>query len=326
MRNIAISRTPYRLSITGGTDLWPYVRRHGGAAFSAGLDKYATIVISRRSDDTVQIVHPGGHEHVEKIDDITHPIIREGLRRYNLSGLSILSHSDIPPGSGLGSSGAFTVGLLNALHWLQGEKRSTTELAEEAADIEINALKSPIGKHDQYIAALGGLQHLIFNRDGTVTAKKVALPKAAAEKLKHNLFLVFSGIRRDASGVLSQTMSDLSEEATFDLYTQFKEQGDAVRESLVAGRVEEFASNLNKLMAIKARTIPGSTNPQIASFIESGLKGGALGAKNSGAGAGGFVYFYVPEGRHQSFTEAVTTAGGTIYPYSFTDKGTEIVL
>lgn len=326
MRKIAISRTPYRLSITGGTDLWPYVQRHGGAAFSAGLDKYATVVVSRRSDNDIQLIYPGGHEHVASVDSLSHPIVREAMRRYDLNGVDVLSHSDIPPGSGLGSSGTFTVGLLNALHWLMGNQKTAIELAEEAADIEINALNSPIGKHDQYMAALGGLQHLVFNQEGSIEARNITLPAEAAEKLRDNLFLVFSGIRRSAGSVLGQTMSKLSDDQQFDLYNEFKKQGDEVRELLIAGQVEDFAQSLGRLMEVKGRAIPSSKTPEITKFINAGLEAGALGAKNSGAGAGGFVYFYVPGEHHAAFKEAVTKAGGTIFPYTFTDRGTEILL
>lgn len=175
-RRIVISQTPHRIALTGGHDQIPYVKRYGGSGFAATINRYATIILMRRLDHHIELIYPGAHETVEEIVDITHPIIRTVLHKYSLNGVNIYSHSDIPPGSGLGSSGTFTVGLLNAIHALLGNRRTPSELAEEAADIEISALKSPIGKYDQYAAAVGGFTRMTFKKNGDVEIRPVNIP------------------------------------------------------------------------------------------------------------------------------------------------------
>ena len=321
------SKTPHRLSLTGATDFFPYVEKYGGDGFAATIDKWVTVTISEVGGSYIDIVHPGGKEKVREVEDLEHPIIKNILEKYHSSnGLRIVSESDVPPSSGLGSSGAFTVGFLNALHKFFGRDRTPLELAEEAADIEIRELGAPIGRYDQYLAAFGGMLHLVFNPDHTIEVKRVKLPEATQNDLNRNLVLVFSGITRSASSVSKATADRFKDsDQVFHDMNEFREAGNQARNLLIKGDIPEFLDALNKLSAIKRRCFVSSSNDQIDQFIAIGHKAGALGSKIIGAGGGGFVYFYVPEEKQPEFKKAVTSSGGTVYPFKFVDQGSQII-
>lgn len=327
MKKAVISQTPYRLALTGGHDQIPYVQRYGGSGFAVAINKYATIIIGQRLDKKIELTYPGKYELAEKLEDVIHPIIQAVLQKYGLDGVSIYSHSDIPPGSGLGSSGTFTVGLLNAVHAYLGETLSPADLAEEAADIEINALKSPIGKYDQYAAALGGFLNMEFQKDGSVIAKEVKIPAKAKAEFARNTFLVYSGIRRDAGVSLGVTLAGLlaGDQPTFDRITAFRNHAEQMRRLMEQGAVADFARSLPRLMELKTAAHPASSIPAVKKMIDTGIKLGALGAKNMGAGRGGFIYYYVPEEHHQDFIDGIQKVGGTLFPFSVVNHGTRIL-
>lgn len=321
------TRTPYRICLTGGNDLLPYVKKFGGESFGVTIDKYATVTLRRRSDDVVHASYPDGEEHVTNINDIKNGIIREALRLHGIQdGIDIESRSDIPPGSGLGSSGAFAVGLLHAIHILKGEEVSSRALAEEAARLEIEILRSPIGKHDQYMAAYGGFLHLLFHSDGSVGVEHTSIPANVRNDLEHNLVLVFSGQKRSATKVLESTALRFEESASiFDEINSFRKAGNVLRGHLMNGQTDDFAKGLKQLLEAKKKCYRACTNDRMDSLVERGYALGAIGAKIIGAGGGGFAYFYVPSRSRKTFERGIVKYGGTPTPFRLEDHGTRVV-
>ncbi len=320
-------RTPVRITLTGGNDLIPYVKKHGGDAFGATIDKYVTVTVSQRSDNLVSLNCPTEKEIVSDIAVIKNPIIRQAFISHQIKGgLDIVSTSDIPPGSGLGSSGAFTVGLLNALYALDNIQKSPGELAEEAADLEINKLGAPIGKCDQYMAAFGGFLHLAFERDGSVKVNRVEISESTKKRLEEEMILAYSGRQRSASEVLNITAKRfLESEAIFAEINTFRNLGNKMRALLANNRVDEFAQGLKNLLNAKKKCYISCTNEELEKFIEKGYQSGAVGAKIIGAGGGGFVYFFVPKEKQPEFKRGIVSVGGTVFPYRFIDFGSRVV-
>ena len=215
---------------------------------------------------------------------------------------------------------------MSALHGLKGFIKSARDLAEEAADLEINQLKSPIGKHDQYMAAYGGFLHLIYRKEGGVTVRKVNVNDAIVKKLESELILVFSGMKRSASETLGVTAKrfESSKEIFADI-SVFRKYGSGLRNYLINNHIENFADGLKTLMAIKKQCFANCTNEKLDKFMDEGYRLGAVGAKVIGAGGGGFVYFYVPKPNQTKFKKGITEAGGTVYPFSFVEAGSKIV-
>ncbi|MBI2454031.1 MAG: hypothetical protein HYV54_00420 [Parcubacteria group bacterium] len=326
-KNRVVTKTPHRICLTGGTDLLPYVKKFGGDSFGATIDKFVTVEVSKRNDQFFNLSYPDATELVDEKEKIKNPIIRQALVSHKIyEGLNIKSVSDIPPGSGLGSSGAFTVGLLNALHALKGISKSPRLLAEEAADLEINKLKAPIGKHDQYMAAHGGFLHLIYKKDGGVTVRKIDIAHDTKKKLESELVLVFSGMKRSASETLGVTARRFrSSNEIFSDISAFRKHGLGLRGHIINNRIENFANGLKALMVAKKQCFVSCTDDKLEEFLNIGYGLGAVGAKVIGAGGGGFVYFYVPKNLQPRFKKGISAAGGTIYPFRFVFQGSQII-
>src|SRR5574344_1485129 len=196
-----IARSPLRISLGGGgTDLPSYYEKNGGFLISAAIDKYVYIILHPTFEKETLIKY-SEYEKVNRIDDIKHPIIREAMKLLEIPdncGLEICSMADIPAGTGLGSSSTFTTALLRALHAQKGDIVSTRTIAEEACEIEMNRLKEPIGKQDQYISAYGGITCMDFHRDGYVWVDPLNIPEETLYNLEDNLVLYFTGFSRSA--------------------------------------------------------------------------------------------------------------------------------
>ena len=209
-----ISQTPFRISFAGGgSDLPAYYLEHGGAVISTAIDKYVYVTVSRKFDQSLRVSY-SRTEEVENAAQLQHPIVREGMGMLGLSGgLEITSVADIPSrGTGLGSSSSFAVGLMHALHSIEGRHVSSAQLADEACRIEIEKCGEPIGKQDQYAAAFGGLNYIEFQKDGSVEVAPIALPRAARENLDRHFLMFYTGITRSASGILAGQSKALADE------------------------------------------------------------------------------------------------------------------
>ena len=332
MRNlkhsIVISQTPYRLNLAGATDLVPYAKRFGGHALSGAINKHVTIVIRKRQDKKIVFHYALGMEEAAKLEDVVHPYVRAALKYSGIkNGIDIASFTDIPFSSGLGSSGAFTVGLINAIKALLGYKTSARKLAEAAAHLEINVLKSPIGKHDQYLAAFGGICDLLFLRNGKVVVKKIRFSPAKQKELENHLLLVYSGMTRSASKVLSpisKRLQILYPETVNGMHA-FKNIGTSMKILLAKEDFIGFGNRVNDLWEIEKKTFNNS-NERIDDLIAKGKALGALSGMVVGAGRGGFIYFFCPDIKtKKKIALSLSKIGASEYPFRFIHEGSKII-
>jgi D-glycero-alpha-D-manno-heptose-7-phosphate kinase len=296
---VIIVRSPLRISLGGGgTDLPSYYRKYGGFVLSAAITRYVYITISEAFWPQIRLKY-SKMEEVETVDQIHHPIIREAMKLAGVTGpyLEIVSLSDIPAGTGLGSSGSFTTALLSALHTVNRKFVSPQELAEQACHIEIDLLKEPVGKQDQYIAAFGGITCFEFKPDETVDVKPLNIPSETVANLEDNLLLFFTGTSRSASEILrhqhTKSMEDSGEMLENLHFT--KQLGLESRDALLAGDLRKFAELMAKHWEHKKQRSPGMSNGPIDGFYELARANGALGGKLVGAGGGGFLMLYAED-------------------------------
>lgn len=291
-----ISRTPFRVSfVGGGTDLREFYAKTYGAVTSTAIDKYMYVTVNRVSsyfDYKIRVSY-SKTELVKRVKDVRHPIVREALTLMGLDGgLEIHSMADIPSQTGLGSSSSFTVGLLNALHAFKGEHASAEQLAQEACNIEIEILKEPIGKQDQYIAAYGGLKHIRFNPDETVYVDPIICSPDTREALFANLMMFFTGWSRPASSILSKQKK--ATEDKIGVLTKMRDLTKDLNTVLTSGKdLDRFGCILHENWILKRELVGGISNTGIDEYYERACDAGALGGKLLGAGGGGFLLFYV---------------------------------
>ena len=300
---------PLRISLAGGgTDIASYYTEHGGAVVSSTIDQYVYVTVKRHSplfNENYRLSY-SKTEHVDRLDDIENDIARECLRLVHVDPpLFISTAADLPALSGLGSSSSFAVGLLYALHAIKGEDVSAGQLAEEACHVEIDLLKRPIGKQDQYAAAFGGLNYISFRRDGRVRLDPLWLPNDTITKLFKTSMLFWTRDQRDAAQVLAQQVSLIPQ--TAEKYTTMREMADDCRNQLLAG-TDDFTSIgalLDAGWRIKRGLATGISNASIDERYQRALSAGALGGKILGAGGGGFLYLLVPPDRQDKVRSAL---------------------
>jgi D-glycero-alpha-D-manno-heptose-7-phosphate kinase len=302
-----ISRTPLRISVGGGgSDLPSYYRENGGFFISAAIDKHVYIGINRTFAHDY-ILRYSSQERVKSPMEIAHPIIREVLGAHNIGPVEIVSLADVPAGTGLGSSGSFTVGLLRAIYGYKRETVTVSMLAEEACSIEIEKLKEPVGKQDQYIAAFGGITCFEIDRDGAVKAYPLALPNAALHDLEDHLLLFFSGYARSASAILrdQQIKSDLKDKDMRSNLGSIVELGLEIKSVLSKGDTLAFADLMHEHWLHKRARSPGMSNQNIDLWYDTARANGARGGKIVGAGGGGFLLLYCtdPAGVRRTMAE-----------------------
>ena len=322
-----ISRTPFRVSLAGGgSDLAEYYRHRTGNVVSMAINHYMYVTVNRRFDDSIRVSYTRT-EIVDRLADLQHDRIREALRMTGITkGVEITTVADLPAGIGLGSSSTLTVGVLNALYALKGEWQASEDLARRACEIEIDVLKKPIGKHDQYIAAFGGLQDIYFNVDDTVSVHPVVCPPACREQLMKRLMLFYTGVHRDAGSVLKQARHRMIEHAearsTIDGLVGFASE---VRRALVTGQVKRIGSLLDKSWALKKQMASNVSNGQVDRIYRLAMKAGAEGGKVSGAGGGGCLLLFVKPSSRTAVRRAMERAGLKEVPFGFEPEGSRIV-
>ena len=293
--SVILSRAPLRISLGGGgTDLPSYFLNHGGFVLAAAIDKYVYMLIH----DVFQRRYRMKYSAIEEVDEpgeIQHPILREAMvRHWNGNPLEIASVADVPAGTGMGSSGAFTVCLLKGLAYARRTTIAPGPLAEAACEIEIDVLREPVGKQDQYVAAHGGICAYTFERDGSVRVESLALQSSTLRHLKDQLLLFYTGTARSASQILSdQDKRSLSGDAQMiENLHRTKQLGWKSRDLLVAGDVEGYADLMHEHWMHKRQRSPGMANERIDSLYETARKSGVIGGKLVGAGGGGFILVY----------------------------------
>jgi D-glycero-alpha-D-manno-heptose-7-phosphate kinase len=292
---LIITRTPLRVTLGGGgTDLPSYYERFGGSLVTAAINKYVFVCINRTFTPGYLLKY-SELERVTRVEDIEHSIIREVLKAHDLEpALEVVSIADIPSGTGLGSSGTFTVGLLRAVYAQRRVHISAADLAEEACRIEIDVLGRAVGKQDQYIAAFGGLTCFDFDVDGTVEAKPLCIPLAAVNDLEEHMVMFFTRFSRDAEDVLADQRKrvEADDEDMLQSLHVVKRLGAESRRALEAGQTETFAALMLEHWQYKKSRSVGMSNPNINRWFDAGMAAGATGGKLVGAGGGGFLLFY----------------------------------
>jgi D-glycero-alpha-D-manno-heptose-7-phosphate kinase len=321
-----ITRTPLRISIGGGgTDLPSYYEKHGGFLISAAISRYIYIALHRTFVNNY-IIKYSQMETVENLHDIKHPIVREAFKLHDIKPyIEMVSMADIPAGTGLGSSGTFNVGLLRALYALKREHVTTQSLAEEACHIELDLLKEPIGKQDQYIAAFGGLTCMEFQKDGTVNVSPLKISTETLHDLEDNLLMFFTNYSRSASNVLKdqKTKSEQDDKAMLNNLHFVKELGYSIKKALEAGDTAEFAALMHQHWLHKKARSSGISNEQINRWYDVGYANGASGGKLIGAGGGGFLMFYAKD--RTALRKAMTAEGLIEVRFSFDHEGSIVL-
>lgn len=325
-----LTRAPLRVPLGGGgTDLPSYYSRFGGFILSAAIDKYIFINLNRpKTDDWIRLKYSDS-EIVETVDEVQHPLCREALRYVGIDrNVEIASLADVPAGTGLGSSGSFLVALLTALHALKRRNISTQALAEAACTIEIERAEQPVGKHDQYLAAFGGLTCLDIERDGTVHVHPLEISTHAAEELRNNSLVFFTGIVRRSFDILQQQQKATAagDESVIDSLHTTKELGLEIKRVLEKGDVDCFGELLHTHWENKKRRSGKISDSHLDEVYETARKNGALGGKLMGAGGGGFFLLYCPNGRKAKLREAMAGAGLKEMAFDFDHEGAKVLL
>jgi D-glycero-alpha-D-manno-heptose-7-phosphate kinase len=323
-----IARSPLRISLGGGgTDLPSYYKQHEGFLVSAAIDKYIYVAINKPFNKG-GIFRYSSMENSQDVDSIKHPIIREALKLFDEKNLQIeiSSMADIPAGTGLGSSGSFTTALLKALYTHNRRYLSQQELAELACFIEIEKLKEPIGKQDQYIASVGGVSSFAFHKDDTVSYSALNLPNKTLYQLEDNLLLFFTGFSRSASEILKdqKVRSDNNENEILNNLHYTKDLGYRSKKALEDGDLISFGELMHEQWQHKKNRSSNMTNEKINEWYELALKNGAIGGKVVGAGGGGFLMFMARD--PEKLRQALSKEKLEEVRFKFDFEGTKIVL
>jgi D-glycero-alpha-D-manno-heptose-7-phosphate kinase len=323
-----IARSPLRITLGGGgTDLPSYYSEHEGFLIAAAIDKYVFVTVMRPFTRGIFLKY-SQLEHVEAISEVHHPIIREAiaLLGFKTPQIEITTLADIPAGTGLGSSGSFTTALLKALYAHRKRLIHPQELAELACYIEIERLKEPIGKQDQYIAAFGGITCFEFQRDGKVKAEPLKLSMDTMFDLEDNLLLFFTGFSRSAGSILKDQQTK-TQQHNADMLNNLhfvKELGYRSQKALVEGTPQVFGELMHEHWEHKKRRSQGMSNARIDEWYELGRQNGAIGGKVVGAGGGGFLLFYASD--RNRLRHAMAKAGLEEVRFHFDFEGTKVVL
>ena len=318
-----ITRTPFRVSFCGGgTDLRSFYERREGCVVSATIDKYMYLSIHPFFDPHKISLKYSQNELVDNVDEIKHRLLRETLKQFGISGVEITSVADVPAGTGLGSSSAFAVGLINALSAYATIKTSKAEIAKNACDIEINRLGSPIGKQDQYAAAFGGFNFIRFLPDETVLVEPLNISDETLRTLERRALTFYTGKTHNAESILVEQDRNTRESEKTKNLERMRELAREVKFALEAGDLDRFGEALHENWLLKKSLASGIADSQIDALYETALRHGAKGGKLLGAGGGGFFLLYCEEDRQDELRNSL---GLKEFPFHFENAGTTVV-
>jgi D-glycero-alpha-D-manno-heptose-7-phosphate kinase len=325
---VIIARSPLRVSLGGGgTDVPSYFRKSGGYLIAASIDKYVYATIMRPFSEGIYLKY-SEIEHVNQVNEIKHPIVREVLDYLKLKTpqIEITTLADIPSGTGLGSSGSFATALIKGLFSHYRRNISQRELAELACHIEIERLNEPIGKQDQYIAAFGGITEFTFKEDGEVLVSPLPISVKTTNDLEDNLTLFFTGISRSASNILQDQVnkSQYFNSEMIKNLDHIKNIGLKSRELLIQGKTRDYGALLHEHWIYKRERSPGITNEFVNRAYEKAMRSGAIGGKLVGAGGGGFLMFYAED--KEKLKECMSDIGFPELRFRFDFDGTKVIL
>lgn len=325
--SLIVSRTPFRLSLGGGgTDLPAYFTKYGGFFVSGAVDKYMHIVVNDRFEPGIRLSY-SRTEIVDSPDSIRHPLVREALKLLNLRDkIEIVSLADVPAATGLGSSGSFTVGLLNALYAHQRIVKTPEQIAETACDIAMNRLHEPSGKQDEYTASLGGIRSYEIDTKGHVTTKELDISDHTLSELEYVIMMFYTGITRNAGEILGNQQRRVSDGDgnVVEKMHAIKAIGLESKKALEAGDLKRFGELLHEHWTVKRGITDSMTTDHIDSWYSIARQNGALGGKLVGAGGGGFLMLYCEDGR-EKVRAALASQGLKEMRFRFDFEGSKVI-
>lgn len=321
-----ISRTPLRMSFTGGgSDIPSYYRKFGGAVISTAIDKYVYVNVNKKFDDGIRVAY-SKNEEVSTVKEIEHRLVRSSMEYLGLEGgIEITTIADIPSrGTGLGSSSSFTVGLLHALNAFMGRYVSSEQLGADSCHIEIERCGEPIGKQDQYAAAYGGFNLIRFEPNDSVIVSPMICRQETIQCIEQNTLVFYTGITRSASNLLKQQSIDVSEQ-TLKQKTmhQMVELTHVLARELQRDNTDAFGEILHESWMLKKSLTMGISSNEIDVWYELARRAGALGGKILGAGAGGFLMIYAHQDSHEAIKKALSNL--RLIPVRFDPLGSRII-
>ncbi len=321
-------RAPFRVPLGGGgTDLPSYYSKYGGSFISAAINRYMFVTVNRPLLDTLIRVKYAQTEIVDNVKKIKHDLAREALLLTNIKdSVEINSVADFPAGTGMGSSGSYIVAVLKALHTLKDDHVSVKELAEEACKIEIDKLKRPIGKQDQYIAAYGGITKFRIAKNGAVKVKRLPLSQPFIRELEHSLLIFYTGIHREEHQILknqSRATRQNNKKVIENLHL-IKSIGELTEKALVRNDIHAFGELMHEHWLAKRQLSSRVSSPRIDHLYELGLRNGATGGKIMGAGGGGFIIFCCPGNKNKVRAEMKKEGLLELF-YHFDMEGTKVI-
>jgi D-glycero-alpha-D-manno-heptose-7-phosphate kinase len=320
-----ITRTPLRISfVGGGSDMAEFYREHGGAVLSAAIAKYVFLSMHPFFHEQKIFLKYSHSELVDSVEHIQHRIIREVFTAYGITGVDFNSSADVPAGTGLGSSSSFTVGLINLCNAYTGRRMTTAELAERACYIEIERLHEPIGKQDQYAAAFGGMNLILFQPDDSVRVERIILAPGKYQQLQKNLVLYYLGQTRAAAEVLREQQHNIRSDRS--KAANLRKMAQLARDLFTAlghGDIDALGAALHAGWMYKKELAKGISNARIDHYYELALRNGAQGGKLLGAGGSGFLLFYVAQSEQERLRRALSDLQA--FPVVFDDYGSTLI-
>jgi len=318
-----ITKTPFRISFCGGgSDLPSFYEKHGGCVLSTSINKYMYIAVHPYFNPRKTVLKYSQTEIVDALHEIKHTILHQVLNELQVEGVEITCTADIPAGTGLGSSSTFTVGLLHTLYCYKGKYISKPDLAARACIVEIEKLGNPIGKQDQYAAALGGLNFVKFHANGSVTHEPLLLNRSVQKQLEDNLCAFYLGTTRSANEILKEQSENMNDETKAQNLVKMCELAVQMRTSLVNSDLSAFGEILHESWNLKRKLASGISNAEIDELYDKAINAGAIGGKLLGAGGGGFLLFYCPQEKQSLLS---STLGLQPLQFSFDYDGTSTV-
>ena len=317
-----VIQTPLRISfVGGGTDFEDFYANHGGAVLSTAIDKCVFVIVKERFDDMIYVNY-SKKEIVSSFDKLEHELVREAMRITGVTkGIEVTTLADIPAeGTGLGSSSSITVGLLQALYAYRGEIVSAKTLAEEACHIEIDALRKPIGRQDQYIASYGNMRFITFSKSG-VEVEKIELSPEDKRRLNDNLLLFYTGVTRKSSEILSEQKTNIN--SRVEVLSEMQKLAFKAKDAILEGEFDAFGEILHRGWELKKQMASKVSNATIDDIYETARRAGTIGGKVTGAGGGGFILLYCPKDKQDDVARALK--GLKEMPFRFQQDGSKVI-
>lgn len=318
-----ITKTPFRVSFCGGgSDISNFYREHEGCVICTTINKYMYLSIHPYFDKDKIALKYSENEIVDDFEQIKHSIFKQLLKEYEIGGVEIVSTADVPSGTGLGSSSAFTVGLIHTLNCYQGKYISKKDVAAKACEVEIERLGNPIGKQDQYAVACGGLNYITFHKDDTVSIEPVITKRETLEKLQENLIMFYTGIKHNANTILAEQKKNIFQKDKTEKLVQMCKLAKEMKISLEQNDYSEFGKMLHENWMLKKQLAGGITQPDIDEIYNKAMASGADGGKLLGAGGGGFLLFYCKKERQDKLRKMI---GLEELDFRFEHDGTSVI-